>query len=146
MSKLHSLRIRLVGTIALVAVSVCGALAVFFLPQQAKLVDLALEREMKSEYESVIAAIDYERKAMLSLSHLMANLPEVQDAFAAGDSDRLMKTLVGARNVLNSQFGYSLVTFTRRNSVVFLRIHNPHSKGDDVSPRRKMVGRVNQDG
>jgi methyl-accepting chemotaxis protein len=146
MSKLHSLRIRLVGVIALVAVAVCGALAAFFLPQQARLVNVALEREMKSEYESVMAAIDYERKAMVSLSILMANLPQIQEAFAAGDSDRLMKTLVNARNVLNSQFGYGLITFSHRNSVIFLRIHNPNTKGDDVSARRKMVARVNQDG
>jgi len=146
MSKLHSVRTRLVGVIALVAVSVCGALAAFFLPQQAKLVELALDREMKSEYESVMAAIDYERKAMVSLSLLIANLPEVQEAFAASDSDRLMKTLVNSRNMLNSQFGYGLVTFSNRSSVIFLRIHNPKVKGDDVSSRRKMVARVNQDG
>ena len=146
MSRLHSLRTRLVAVIALVAIAVCGALTAFFLPQQSKLVDLALDREMKSEYASVMAAIDYERKTAVALSSLMANLPEVQESFAAGDSDRLMKTLVNSRNALNSQFGYSLVTFSHRNSVVFLRIHNPKSKGDDISPRRKMVARVNQDG
>jgi methyl-accepting chemotaxis protein len=146
MSKLLSLRTRLIGVIALLAIVVCGALAAFFLPQQTKLVDLALDREMKSEYESVMAAIDYERRAMLSLSTLMTNLPEVQDAFAASDSDSLMKTLLNSRNVLNSQFGYGLITFTNRSSVTFLRIHNPNTKGDDVSSRRKMVARVNQDG
>src|SRR5690348_8241729 len=124
MSKLLSLRARLIGVIALLAIVVCGGLAAFFLPQQTKLVDLALDREMKSEYESVMAAVDYERKAMVALSHLMANLPEVQDAFAAGDRDRLMKTLVNSRDVLNSQLGYSLITFTNRSSVTFLRIHN----------------------
>src|SRR5690349_15040034 len=104
MSRLHSLRTRLVGVIALVAIAVCGALAAFFLPQQSKLIDLALDREMKAEYGSVMAAIDYERKTVIALSSLMANLPEVQESFAAGDSDRLMKTLVNSRNALNSQF------------------------------------------
>jgi methyl-accepting chemotaxis protein len=146
MSKLLSLRIRLIGAIGLLAIAVCGGLAAFFLPQQAKLVDLALEREMKSEHESVMAAIDYERKTVLALSAAVANIPEVHGAFAAGDRDKLMATLLASRNAVNSQFGYSLMTFTDRSSTVFLRIHNPKSLGDDVSPRRKMVARVNQDG
>lgn len=78
MTKLHSLRTRLIALISLLAIAICGALAAFFLPQQSRLVDTALEREMQAQYASVIAAIDYERKSALALSTFASNLPEVR--------------------------------------------------------------------
>lgn len=146
MTKLHSLRTRLIALISLLAIAICGALAAFFLPQQSRLVDTALEREMQAQYASVIAAIDYERKSALALSTFASNLPEVQAAFAAGDRDRLVATLGASLKSISAGFGYNLMTMTRPPATVFIRVHQPEVHGDDSSGRRKMVLSVNQEG
>ncbi len=143
---LHSIRARLVTMIALMATCVCAAMAAFFIPQQAKLADIALDREMKAAYESVQAAIDFERKAVLTLATYVGSMPELQTAFAAGDRDRLVALLGNSIEAVAKTFGYNLNTLSRAPGTVLVRIHNPKSFGDDITSRRKMVVRVNQEG
>ena len=141
-----SVRARLIAVIAAIAVAVCGSLAALFLSQQARLTDLALNREMKAEYESVRAAIDYERKTVLALAKFTAALPEVRKLLAAGDRDHLTAALVDGLKSVDQSMGYSLMTFSQAPAKIFLRLHDPKSFGDDVTARRQMVVNANQAG
>jgi len=146
MSVLHSLRGRLVLVIALVAIAVCGVLAAIFLRQQSAMTDLALDREMQSEYRSVMAAFDYDRKAVSALAMFTAASPTVQKMFAAGDREALMAELTGGLDAIKSAYGYNVVNFLKPPAINMLRLHNPKLFNDDISERRKMVVAENQDG
>ncbi|MBV8534115.1 MAG: HAMP domain-containing protein, partial [Alphaproteobacteria bacterium] len=146
MSALHSVRGRLVLVIALVAFSVCGVLAAIFLRQQAAMTELALDREMRSEYQSVMAAFDYDRKAVSALAMFTAASPTVAKMFAAGDREALLAELTGGLNAIKTAYGYSYVNFMKPPAINFLRVHDPKAFNDDVSARRKMVVAENQDG
>jgi methyl-accepting chemotaxis protein len=95
MFMLRSIASRLILAILLTAAA-CGILGTFSVLQQRELTRLALEQQLKLQYDSVTAAIDYEGRTALALSSVLAALPPVADAVARGDHDALGALLGGA--------------------------------------------------
>src|SRR5450432_1444347 len=82
MFRLRSIGARLVLAISLTVAIACGVLGTFSIIQERSLTRLALERELKLQYDSVIAAVDYEGRAALAVSSVIAALPPVSEAVA----------------------------------------------------------------
>src|SRR5216683_1374511 len=110
MFKLRSIGARLILAISLTVAVACAVLGTFSVLQQRSLTRLALERELKLQYDSVIAAVDYEGRAALAVSSVIAALPPVQDVIAKGDRDGLGALLGGAMTALKTQ-GIPLISF-----------------------------------
>src|ERR1700737_5080233 len=110
MFKLRSIAARLILAISLTVAVACGVLGTFSIIQQRSLTRLALDHQLKLQYDSVIAALDYEGRAALAVSAVIANLPPVADAVAKGDRDALMTLLDGAMKALTPQ-GMPLISF-----------------------------------
>jgi len=113
MFKLRSIAARLILAISLTVAVACGILGTFSILQQRALTRLALEQQLKLQYDSVIAAIDYEGRATLAVSSVIAALPPVADAIAKGDREGLAALLGDAMKTLQTQGSPSIV-FTRR--------------------------------
>src|SRR4051812_3359730 len=145
MFKLRSISARLILAISLTVVAACMILGTFSVVQQRSLTRLALEQQMKLQYESVIAAIDYEGRATLAVSSAIAALPPVADAVARGDRDALAALLGGAMEALKSQ-GIPLISFQSPPALAFYRLHAPKAFGDDISARRNTVVEANRTG
>ena len=138
MFKIRSISARLILAISLTVAVACGILGTFSIVQQRSLTRLALEQQLKLQYDSVIAAIDYEGRAALAVSSVIAALPPVADAIARNDRDALATLLDGAMKALTAQ-GIPLVTFQIPPALVVYRVHSPKVFGDDISGRRKTV-------
>ena len=65
----------------------CAILGTFSIVQQRALTQLALDQQLKLQYDSIIAAIDYEGRAAMAVSSVIAALPPVAAAIAKGDRD-----------------------------------------------------------
>ena len=89
MFKIRSIAVRLILAISLTVAVACGILGTFSIAQQRSLTQLALDQQLKLQYDSVIAAIDYEGRAALAVSSVVAALPPVADAIAKEDRDGL---------------------------------------------------------
>src|SRR4030081_3250655 len=89
MFKLRSISARVILTISLTVAVACGILGTFSIVQQRSLMRLALEQQLKLQYDSVIAAIDYEGRTALAVSAVIAALPPVADAISKGDREAL---------------------------------------------------------
>jgi hypothetical protein len=63
MFKLRSIAARLILAISLTVAVACAILGTFSIIQQRALTRLALEQQLKLQYDSVMAAIDYEGRA-----------------------------------------------------------------------------------
>jgi methyl-accepting chemotaxis protein len=137
MFKLQSIAARLILAISLTVAAACAILGTFSVLQQRALTRLALEQQLKLQYDSVIAAIDYEGRATLA-SSVIAALPPVGDAIAKGDRDGLAALLNAPMKALIAQ-GIPLITFQTPPALVFYRIHAPKVFGDDISGRRTTV-------
>jgi methyl-accepting chemotaxis protein len=145
MLKLRSISARLILAISLISAVTCGVLGGFSVIQQRSLTRLALDQQLKLQYDSVTAAIDYEGRAALAVSSVIAALPPVGDAILKGDRETLVALLGGASASLRAQ-GIPLITLTLPPATAFLRIQDPKIFGDDVSGRRTTVVESNKTG
>src|ERR1700750_769848 len=103
MFKVRSIAARLMLAISLTVAAACGILGTFSIVQQRALTRLALDQQLKLQYDSVIAAIDYEGRSALAVSPVIAALPPVGDAIAKGDRDSLLALLGDANKALKAQ-------------------------------------------
>ena len=138
MFKIRSIAVRLILAISLTVAVTCAVLGGFSIVQQRALTQFALDQQLKLQYDSVIAAIDYEGRSALAVSTTLAALPLVGEAVAKGDRDALAALLGDATKVLKAQ-GIPLVTFEAPPAVVIYRGHEPKLFGDDISSRRNTV-------
>ena len=138
MFKLRSISARLILAISVTVAVACGILGTFSILQQRSLMRLALEQQLKLQYDSVIAAIDYEGRATLAVSAVVAALPPVGEAIARGDRDAL-GALLGAPMKALAEQGIPLITFQTPPGIAFYRVHSPKVFGDDISGRRTTV-------
>ena len=145
MFRLRSIAARLILAISLTVAAACGILGTFSIIQQRALTRLALDQQLKLQYDSVIAALDYEGRATLAVSAVIAALPPVADAISKGDRDGLATLLGGAMKALTAQ-GIPLITFQTPPALTFYRVHAPKIFGDDVSGRRITVVEANRTG
>ncbi len=145
MFKIKSIAARLILATSLTVAVACGILGTFSILQQRELTRLALEQQLKLQYDSVVAAVDYEGRTALAISSLVAALPPVADAIARGDRDGLASLLGGAMPALKAQ-GIPLITFWTPPALSFYRVHEPKIFGDDAAKRRTTVVEANQTG
>jgi methyl-accepting chemotaxis protein len=145
MFKLRSISARVMLAIALISAVTCAVLGGFSLVQQREWTRLALDQQLQLQYDSVIAAIDYEGRAALAVSTAIAALPPVRDAIVRGDRDALLALLGGAQSALALQ-GMPRMTLLLPPATPLLRLHDPNTFGDDVSARRPAVVEANRTG
>ena len=145
MFKLRSISARLILAISLTVAAACAILGSFSIWQQRALTQLALEQQLKLQYDSVVAAIDYESRTALAVSSVIATLPAVADAVTKGDRDALGSLLGGAMTALKAQ-GIPLVNVWTPPATNFYRVHEPKIFGDDTSKRRITVVEANGSG
>src|SRR5271154_51350 len=132
MFQLRSIAARLILAISLTVAAACGILGTFSIIQERALMRLALDQQLKLQYDSVIAAIDYEGRAALAVSAVIANLPPVVEAVAKGDRDALSGLLTTPLAALKLQ-GIPLISFHTPPAVAFFRAHDPSKFGEDIS-------------
>jgi len=145
MFKLRSISARLILTISLTVAVACGVLGTFSIIQQRSLTSLALDQQLKLQYDSVMAALDYEGRAALAVSAVIANLPPVADAVAKGEREPLMALLQAPLAAIKPQ-GMPLISFQTPPATNFFRVHEPKIFGEDISARRKTVVESNTTG
>jgi methyl-accepting chemotaxis protein len=145
MFKLRSIAARLILAISLTVAVACAILGTFSILQQRSLMRLALDQQLKLQYDSVIAALDYEGRTALAVSAVVAALPPVVDAVTKGDRAGLFALLDGPMKALKAQ-GIPFINLTLPPATLFLRIHDPKAFGDDVSARRGTVVEANRTG
>src|SRR5258705_4979129 len=135
MFKLRSIAARLILAISLTVAVAWGILGPFPILQKRGLTQLALEQQLKLQYDSVIAALDYEGRAALAVSTAVAALPAVADAVTKGDRENLSGLLGDANKALKAQ-GIALMKLILPAANTFLRVHDPHAVCDDHFARR----------
>ncbi len=139
MFQLRSISARLILAISLTVMAACAVLGTFSILQQRSLMRLALEHQLKLQYDSIIASIDYEGRAALAVSTVFASLKPVGDLIVNGDRDGFYAFLGDAEKALKEQ-GIPLITVEQLpGATVFGRVHNQKVFGDDISNRRKTV-------
>src|SRR5580704_12816464 len=145
MFQLRSIAARLILAISLTVAAACGILGTFSVMQERALMRLALDQQLKLQYDSVIATLDYEGRAGLAVSAVLANLPPVADAVAKGDRAAMEQLLSAPLEAIKAQ-GIPLISFHAPPAINFFRAHDPKHFGEDISARRNTVVESNRTG
>src|SRR5258707_5720654 len=145
MFRLRSIAARLILAITFTAAVACGVLGTYSILQQRSLTRLALDQQLKLQYDSVMAALDYEGRSAVAFSVVIANLPPVAEAVPKGEREPLMALLQAPLAAIKPQ-GMPLISFQAPPATNFFRVHEPKIFGDDISARRKTVVESNQTG
>lgn len=145
MFRARSISARLILAVAAIVAVNCSVLGIFSIAQERSLTRLALDQQLKQQYDGVMAAIEYEGRAARAVSGTVAAIPPVADAIARGDRASLIALLAGAMDTIKAQ-GIALLTVHTPSAVVFLRLHDPKAFGDDISARRPNLLVANRTG
>jgi methyl-accepting chemotaxis protein len=145
MFQIRSIAVRLILAISLTVAAACGILGAFSIAQERSLMRLVLDQQLKLQYDSVIAAIEYEGRAALAVSAVIGNLPPVAEAVAKGDRASLEALLAEPFAALKLQ-GIPLISFHTPPAINFFRSHEPKKFGEDISARRTTVVESNRTG
>jgi methyl-accepting chemotaxis protein len=109
-----------------------------------RLVGEAATRELTALHEALDARISSEAARALTLAQSLALNGELVTAFAAGDRERLSRTLLPGFKRLKDERGVAQMQFHTLDSKSFLRVHRPEKFGDDLSGFRHTVVAVNK--
>jgi len=134
---------RIVLGAAVALLLLVGALSTSSWIRLGDVVDQAELRELQGYFKAVETRLSDESRMAQALATLVANEPNVQQQFAAGNRDELMNLLGPAFKVLKSQFGLEQLQFHTAPATSFLRIHKPEKFGDDLSSFRRTVVEAN---
>lgn len=145
MFQLRSIAARLILAISLTVAAACAILGTFSFLHERALTRLALDQQLKLQYDSIIATIDYEGRAGLAVSAVIANLPPVGDAVASGHREALQPLLQAPFDAIKAQ-GIPLISFHTPPATAFWRVHDPKHFGEDISARRHTVVESNNSG
>lgn len=138
MRKLWSVSARIMIAISLVAAASCAGLAAFGLWRQQTAIDLALQRELKSDYANMMSAMESDTRTVQVVANALATMPELKTVVKARDRDATLK-LLDATLASIKPLGVELITIQIPPGVTLARVHNPKVFGDNVTARRKMI-------
>lgn len=111
-----------------------------------KALSLASETTELRHFATVVQArINEEARLAEALGVLVANTPEVQARFAAGDRQWLTEQLRPPYTALERDFGAVQFQFHTPPATSYLRLHMPEKFGDDLSGFRQSVVDTNRD-
>jgi len=112
--------------------------------QVSSIVYEAENRELETLFDNAQAEINSKGQKAQALSLLVAQTPEVQQAFAEGDRDALAQRTVPLFETFREKYGVRQFQFHTPPATSFLRAHKPQKFGDDLSSFRKTVVRTNE--
>lgn len=127
-----------ISIVLLLIVTVTTLASLFFGRFESLLAD-AERRELRSIFDNVSTTIAAESLTAERLSALVASIPEVQQAMAEGDRDRLSMLFVPGYTKLANDYGLTQFQFHKAPATSFLRVHKPAQYGDDLSAIRQTI-------
>lgn len=100
--------------------------------------------ELSELKENFIAQLDAEARRAESQADLIANIPDVQQAMAAGDRARLTQLLHATFKRQKAEYGIRQLQFHLPPATSMLRLHKLEKFGDDLSSFRQTVVEANR--
>jgi len=142
----HGLRLwaKLMLAMGASIVIVGGLLTVTNLATMAHLIEEAETRALDAHMKAISNAIASDNRTAEAMSALVANMPLVQQKFAAGERDFLADLFVPGFKLLKEQYGVEQFQFHTPPATSWLRVHMPQKFGDDLSSFRHTVVNTNK--
>lgn len=103
----------------------------------------AERHQLDNFHEMLMGRLSAEKYRAHSMAQLVTSIPQVQQAFAAGDREALKQMFGPGFNKLKKEFAVRQFQFHTPPATSFLRVHKLEKFGDDLSSFRKTVVATN---
>jgi methyl-accepting chemotaxis protein len=128
-----------------IAIMVMGGVLTFFnLRTLEDVINKAEKKELDGYAHSISVAIAAAGSNAEAMSALVANIPLVQEKFAAGERSYLTNLFQPSYKVLAHNYDVEQFQFHTPPAIAFLRLHKPEKFGDDLSSFRHTVVNTNE--
>ena len=125
-----------------------GAAALFLVSYrfQASLIQVNEDTRLRNLYQVFLNDIEARKNAALSLAYLAAKNPDVAEALARRDRNRLITLLYPAYQILERDFGVRQFHFHLPPATSFLRLHALGQYGEKMEAYRPTINRARETG
>nr|WP_242470715.1 methyl-accepting chemotaxis protein [Thiocystis violacea] len=106
--------------------------------------DRAESRELESRFLALSGEIATQGELAEALSAVVARMPPVQEAFAAGDRERLSALTSPVFDYMREHYAVSQFQFLTAPATSFLRLHMLDRYGDDLTAIRRTIVEANR--
>lgn len=134
-----SIKSKLLIPITLALLIIVGSLTGLIIYFQNQLVETEENRQLTNLSADFRHRINAKQEMAVNLALAYAEMPEVQQAFAAGDRDGLVALLHSSYLALDESTGVPQSQFHLPPAISFLRLHKLDKFGDDLSSFRNTV-------
>ena len=148
LSRLHDISLKWKLIIPFLFLAFMGALALFVVSYrfQASLIHVNEEKLLRNQYKYFLHEVEFKANTAMTLAELVARNPDVAEAFAERDRERLIALLHPAYKTLSNDFGISQFHFHVPPATSFLRLHALEKYGDRMEAYRHTINRVRETG
>lgn len=144
MLKRFKISVRLLAGVALLMVVTVGLILPVGLKGLAEVSNRAENRQLQDLFFALQSAVEQEGHRAQALSQAVASIPEVQQAFAERDRERLSELTLPLFETMAETYGIDQFQFHTPPATSFLRLHRPDRHGDDLSEIRQTVVETNR--
>lgn len=144
MLRRFKISVRLLAGVALLMVVTVGLILPVGLKGLAEVSNRAENRQLQDLFFALQSAVEQEGHRAQALSQAVASIPEVQQAFAERDRERLSELTLPLFETMAETYGIDQFQFHTPPATSFLRLHRPDRHGDDLSEIRQTVVETNR--
>jgi PAS domain S-box-containing protein len=148
LSRLHDISLKWKLIIPFLFLAFMGALALFVVSYrfQTSLIHVNEEKLLRNQYKYFLHEVEFKANMAMTLAELVARNPDMAEAFAQRDRERLIALLHPAYKVLNRDFGISQFHFHVPPATSFLRLHALDKYGDRMEAYRHTINKARETG
>ncbi|MBW2259949.1 MAG: PAS domain S-box protein, partial [Deltaproteobacteria bacterium] len=148
LSRLHDISLKWKLIIPFLFLAFMGALALFVVSYrfQASLIHVNEEKLLRNQYKYFLHEVDFKANMAMTLATLVASNPDVAEALAERDRERLIALLHPSYKALHNDFGISHFHFHVPPATSFLRFHALDKYGDQMEAYRHTINKARETG
>ena len=138
-----TVRARLILLISISFALMVGSIVVASSVERKKTLYSAEELKLEAIYATINGALEEQATLATSMAIVVAEMPDIQEAFAAKDRERLKKLTMPLFAEYKDELNLAQFQFHLPPATSFLRLHKLDKYGDDLSSFRHTVTTVN---
>jgi methyl-accepting chemotaxis protein len=148
LSQLHDISLKWKLLIPFLFLASIGASALFAVSYrfQASLIHVNEAERLKNQYQYFMNGIEFKTNMAMSLAYMVAENPDVAEAFANRDRKLLIALLQPAYQKLHEGFGIEQFHFHVPPATSFLRLHALDEYGESMEASRHTINKARETG
>ncbi len=142
---MKSIKTKLIVSIGLMIIILSLVFLYMGYKNTTRVISLSEKKELTNLYKTFLNEIKAKADMATVMAEEVALIPDVQEAFAKGDREKLKEMFIPVFKKLSDEGWIKQFQFHKPPAISFLRVHKPKKFGDDLSSFRFTVVKCNKE-